>query len=265
MSTPSPSLLSRPAGRFRSPASLATAAAVIAPSLLQAQIIWSGTLNAPVNTGTPAKLLDFNLNTVPDDPEAYLNWFNDGKSSPSLSVYGITSAKSDPSIAFLYNDTPVSFGATIDASLNGYIGEHPTNLVPADGAPRYFAFQYQAAGGPYFGWMQLTFSADLQTGTLNQWAYKSARSGGASGSANRSSLERRGRPRALRRSLVSWQRFCPNPSRTSCGDRRVVWPPPRRRPHRPHPRSRLRPRLQSTPARRTPAPGPLRRRGFLGG
>lgn len=159
--------------RFRSRSSLVSAAALgvmAAPSLLQAQIVWSGALNQAANSGNSTIPLDFNLNTSPDSTEAALSWYNDGKSSPTLTVYGNASAKTDPTIAFLYNDTPVSFGATVDSSLS-YSGEHPGDLVPADGSDYYYAFSYQAAGGPYYGWLEVSFSADRTTGTLVQWAY----------------------------------------------------------------------------------------------
>jgi hypothetical protein len=197
MSLHSSSFVSRPANRFRSPASLATAAvatAVVAPSLLQAQIIWSGALGTTVNSGAPDALLDLNLNTISDAPEAHVHWFSGG--TPFLNVGGNASAKSDPGIAFLYNDAPVTFGATIDASLGGYVGEHPADLVPADGTARYYAFEYQAAGGPYYGWMQLTFSADRQTGTLNQWAYNSV-AGAALGAGQTSAIPEPGAYAAL--------------------------------------------------------------------
>lgn len=172
------SLLSAPAtpNRFRSRTSLASAAvlgALTAPSLLQAQIVWSGALNQTADAGNTSVPLDFNLNTSPDSTEAALSWYNDGKSSPTLSISGNASAKTDPTIAFLYNDTPVSFGATLDSSLT-YIGEHPGDLVPADGNNYYYAFAYQADGGPYYGWVEVSFSADRTTGTLVQWAYNSA-------------------------------------------------------------------------------------------
>ncbi|MBS0630318.1 MAG: PEP-CTERM sorting domain-containing protein [Verrucomicrobia bacterium] len=171
------SLSSAPAAsnRFRSRsalASVATLGALAAPSLIQAQIVWSGTLNHTVDAGTSTTLLDFNSNLSPDNPEAALQWYSDGKSDPTLSVFGYASAKTDPSIAFLYNDTPVALNATIDASFS-YIGEHPGDLVPADGSNHYYAFAYQADGGPYYGWMELNFNADRSAGTLVQWAYNS--------------------------------------------------------------------------------------------
>ena len=173
---PSPQTFSslRPANRFRSRtslASVATLAAVAAPSLLQAQIVWSGVLNSTVNAGSTQALLDFNSNATADNTEAYLVFSPfDGKNDPSLSVSPTENAFLNPSTAFLYNNTPVAFGSTIDGNLS-YSTVHPGELVPADGTSRYFAFQYQASGGPYYGWMQLTFSADANTGTLQQWAY----------------------------------------------------------------------------------------------
>jgi hypothetical protein len=175
---PSPQAFSslRPTNRFRARSSLASAAtlaAVAAPSLLRAQIVWSGALNSTVNSGTTEALLDLNKNTSPDNTEAYLSFSPfDGKGGPYLNVSGIASAKTDPTIAFLYQDSSVAFGSTINSGLT-YVGEHPANLVPADGNSYYYAFEYQAGGGPYYGWMQVTYSADGNTGTLNQWAYNS--------------------------------------------------------------------------------------------
>lgn len=164
----------RAEGRFRSRASLnatATLAVLAAPSLAQAQIVWSGLLNTTVNAGSPQTLLDFNQNTTPDNEEAYLT-LTEFKGDNYLNVSGITSAKIDPSIAFLHQGNSLAFGATIDSSLN-YVGEHAIDLVPANGATYYYAFAYQAAGGPYYGWMELSFSTDTQTGTLHQWAFNS--------------------------------------------------------------------------------------------
>lgn len=170
---PSP-LVSHPGSRFRTRESLTAAtalAAVIAPSLLKAQIVWSGVLNTNVNSGTTQALLDFNKNSSADAPEAYLT-FSSMKGDNFISVSGITSDKTDPTIAFLYNDTPVSAGATIDSS-GTYYGSHTASLIPAADTNYYYAIAYQAAGGPYYGWMQLSRNADSSTGTLIQWAYNS--------------------------------------------------------------------------------------------
>lgn len=174
MPTLPPDLVARRPGRFRSRSSLASAAAlaaVAAPSLLQAQIVWSGLLNTNVDTNTTQALLDLNLNSNADLTEAYLT-FTNFKGSYYVGVSGIASYKTDPTDAFLYADTPVAYGGTIDSSLN-YVGAHPGDLVPSDGNNYYYAFSYQATGGPYYGWMELSHSADGLTGTLVQWAYNS--------------------------------------------------------------------------------------------
>jgi hypothetical protein len=167
----------RASGRFRSRDSFAAAAAlaaVAAPSLAQAQIVWSGTLNTTVNSGSTQTLLDFNLNSTPDAEEAYLTFtpFNPSVIPPdaALVVVGITSSKADPSIAFLYADDPLSFGATIDSSVS-YVEAHAS--LPADGNSYYYAFNYQTAGGSHYGWMQISFASDGESGTLHQWAYNS--------------------------------------------------------------------------------------------
>jgi hypothetical protein len=178
MSLPPSALVSRPANRFRSRSSLASVAglaAVAAPSLLQAQIVWSGVLNTPVDAGSPTAVLDLNLNSTQDNPEAFLLF---AAGAPNyLNLAGFTSAKSDPSIAFLYNDNLVAFGATIDGG-SSYVGEHAADIVPADGNTYYYAFNYQDGGNPHYGWAQVSFSADRLTGTLHQWAYQ-----GVSGAA----------------------------------------------------------------------------------
>lgn len=174
MSLPQTPLASRPTNRFRSRASLASAAtlaAVAAPSLIHAQIVWSGALNTTVNSTTPTALLDFNQNSIADNPEAYFTFYS-SKGVNSLTVPGITSSKTDPSTAFLYQDASVAFGSTINSSLS-YTDQHFAGAIPANGNTYYYAFKYQASGGPYFGWMQITFSADSNTGTLSQWAYSS--------------------------------------------------------------------------------------------
>lgn len=174
-----PALVSRGTNRFRSPSSLAGAAALAAlaaPSLVQAQIAWSGTLNGTVNSGTPQFLLDLNLNSTPDNPEAYLV-YSEFKGDVSLTVADIADSKTDPSTVFLYANSPVAFGAAIDHSYS-YQGSHPAALVPADGQNYYYAFEYQGSGGPYYGWMELNLSADQQTGTLVQWAYNTTAGAG---------------------------------------------------------------------------------------
>ncbi|MCU0793708.1 MAG: PEP-CTERM sorting domain-containing protein, partial [Opitutaceae bacterium] len=137
-----------------------------------AQIIWSGVLNQTVNSGTPQALLDLNQNTLPDDAEAYLFYFPEGKSDASISIGGIASQKTDPDIAFLYQDAPVASGGTIDSSLN-YQGVHPGDLVAATSTSHYYGFSYQTPGGSLFGWAEVSFSTDRSFGTLHQWAYNS--------------------------------------------------------------------------------------------
>jgi hypothetical protein len=169
----------RSRNRFRSRSSLASAgvfaaaAGLAAPSIASAQIIWSGTLDQNVNSGSTQALLDLNGNTTPDAAEAYLTYQPpDSKGNAFLSISGISSSKTDPGVAFLYQDAPVPFGATIDSSLS-YVGEHPADLVPATGVGTYYAFKYQAAGGPYYGWAEVSFAPDKTFGTLQQWAYNS--------------------------------------------------------------------------------------------
>jgi len=171
-----PSPTPRPSNRFRSRASLASVAALAAtaaPSLLQAQIVWSGTLNTTVNSGSTTALLDFNQNSIADNTEAYMV-FNTGKEGGgALAVASIANSKTDPGITFGYAQAPVSFGTTIGSGLSYNFETSPDELVPADGTSYYYRFAYQAGGGPYYGWMELSFSSDQSTGTLLQWAYNS--------------------------------------------------------------------------------------------
>lgn len=162
------------ANRFRSRSSfapVAALAAVAAPSFLKAQIVTSGLLNSTVNSGTTSAPLDFNGNSTADAPEAYLSFSSD-KGSDYINVYGVTGTKQDASIAFLFNNSPVAHGGTIGSNLS-YSGEIASNFVPADDTNYYYAFAYQADGGPYYGWMELSRSTDGTSGTLVQWAYNS--------------------------------------------------------------------------------------------
>lgn len=163
------------ANRFRSRSSfvsVAALAAVAAPSLLKAQIVTSGLLNSTVNSGTPSAPLDFNGNSMPDDPEARLTYSLSDKGITSIHIEGVIGTKKDPSIAFLFNNSQVAYGGTIGSNLS-YSGENMSNFVPADDTNYYYAFAYQADGGPYYGWMELSRSTDGTSGTLVQWAYNS--------------------------------------------------------------------------------------------
>lgn len=161
-------LLTRSPNRFRSRTSFTAAAAVAAiaaPAIAEAQIVYSGVLNT---TAAPT-VIDLNADVAGTN----FTFRPNKKGDPhSLRATSFSSAQLD--------FTPVSFGDVIDGDLSysttgPSLGNVTNELGSADGSSYYYAFSYSSAGDTLYGWLYYTsnYSGTALSVTLHGWAYNS--------------------------------------------------------------------------------------------
>jgi hypothetical protein len=162
------SLNARASNRFRSGSSLTAVAAigaVAAPTIAEAQIVYSGVLDTTTSGGT-TMTLEFQ-GTPANGSELVLDILvRKGTRMPvRVDDFG------DTAVDF----SGATFGETIDASGTFTTPSTPAFLSNNLDASYYYGFSYSSVGGTLYGWFHYSVADNGNNGlmTLHAWAYNS--------------------------------------------------------------------------------------------